>query len=538
MEIHDNNTGKSLNRYFLPLAGFQSYGRMITLMAAISFLVLALSIYFFHTIDFTPDIPIESGIISLVFLTNFFLSDYIKFFKKHLHITNFVLILLATSWGFWIGYRTHFPQNEILGLMLAVFAVTLLLDRPNHIIIFGLAVVAGFNILLSINGDAFSNLIVLTLFIIIMVSIGYIITSARLELMEKLSANEELLELIFQNASDAFILLEPDTLKLIKWNDRAEEWFFENKHQQKQKKIKLPEEILREIKIFGNSKENTRFGELDYSNLQRQKKWAYLNLNRIHFHNHSLIMANLTDITALKTTSLTLDRNRQELEIRNKELKDFAHIASHDLQEPLRMVGSFVQLLEKKYITQLDEKAKVYMQHVTSGVSRMQNLIRDLLIISRLQRSEQIRINTELEDIICDVMQNIKPMIEQSGASIAYDKLPALDVNPTQILQLLQNLITNAIKFQTKNALPMISITAEKKGVEWQIGVKDNGIGIDPLYHTKIFEIFKRLHNQSEYQGTGIGLAICKKIVEQHGGRLWVESESGKGSVFWFTIKD
>lgn len=532
LKIHHDR--ESLNQPFLPMTGIQGYGRIISLMAGISFLILSISLYFIQTPANKIGVPIESGIISIMFLVNFVLSGHLEFFKKHLQLINLILILLATGWGFWVGYLTHFPQNEILVFMLLVFAVTLLFDKPNYIVLFGLIVVTGFNILLSINGDESSNLIMLTLFIIIMISVGYLITSARQDLLQKLGADEELLELIFRNASDVFLLLDQDTLELKKWNEKAANWFGSNSG--KQNSISLSEIITTEIKKFAVSSKLSQFEEVDFLDNLKNKKWAYLNLNKLEFRGHSLIMANLSDVTELKMITISLNQNQQELELRNKELKDFAHIASHDLQEPLRMVGSFVQLIEKKYISQLDEKAGTYIKHVTDGVNRMQNLIRDLLIVSRLQRSEFIRIETDLEDIVFDVTQNIRSLIEQSGASIAYDKLPIVKANPTQMLQLLQNLISNAIKFQTNNTLPLISIMSEKKGSKWQIGVKDNGIGIDPLYHTKIFEIFKRLHNQSEYQGTGIGLAICTKIVEQHGGRIWVESESGGGSTFWFTL--
>lgn len=224
-----------------------------------------------------------------------------------------------------------------------------------------------------------------------------------------------------------------------------------------------------------------------------------------------------------------------KLKISNKELEQFAYVASHDLQEPLRMVSSFTQMLEKRYKDHLDEDANEFMGFIVEGAQRMKNLIDDLLAFSRLNKEAQ-----EFEDILMeialeDVLTNLKPYILESNAQITHDPLPVIKADRSQINQLLQNLIFNAIKFHGDNT-PNIHISVEELEKEWLFGVRDYGIGIDSDHHEKIFHIFKRLHTREQYPGTGIGLAICKRIVERHRGQIWVESEPGKGSTFYFTI--
>jgi PAS domain S-box-containing protein len=243
----------------------------------------------------------------------------------------------------------------------------------------------------------------------------------------------------------------------------------------------------------------------------------------------------LTDITERKKAEETLKLKLEELAISNAELEQFAYVSSHDLQEPLRMITSYLQLLQRRYQGQLDNKADKYIHFAVDGASRMQNLIQALLELSRVSRisKEPKTINCNL--ILSQTLSNLKLMIKDNKATISYDTLPEVMADSTQLGQVFQNLIFNGIKFHSEEA-PKIHISAEKKASEWVFSVQDNGIGIDPQYSGKIFEIFKRLHSRDEYSGIGIGLSICKKIVEGHGGRIWVESELGKGSVFYFTL--
>ena len=232
----------------------------------------------------------------------------------------------------------------------------------------------------------------------------------------------------------------------------------------------------------------------------------------------------------------------RELEIANKnlirsneDLEKFAYIASHDLQEPLRMISSFTQLLARRYRNQLDQDADEFIDYIVNGTQRMKQLINDLLDFSRVKTRGKPFIETSLDIILASVKQNLMRIIKENTAQITHDPLPAVAVDPSQLSHVLQNLIANGIKFRSQE-IPHIHISAKKQESDYIISVKDNGIGIEPEYFDTIFIIFKRLHSISEYPGTGIGLAISKRIVERHGGKIWVESEPGKGSTFYFSL--
>jgi PAS domain S-box-containing protein len=224
-----------------------------------------------------------------------------------------------------------------------------------------------------------------------------------------------------------------------------------------------------------------------------------------------------------------------KLEISNSELEQFAYVSSHDLQEPLRMVGSFSQLLEKRYKNRLDEDADDYIGFIVEGANRMKDLIDDLLVFSQLNTDAKEFKLTDLVNILDDVLSNMKASIEENNAIITYEQLPIISVDHVQIRRLFQNLISNAIKFN-HNKPAEIHIFAKESEYEWLFGVSDNGIGIDTEHQKQIFKIFNRLHTREKYPGTGIGLAISKRIVKRHGGRIWVESEPGEGATFYFTI--
>jgi signal transduction histidine kinase len=230
-----------------------------------------------------------------------------------------------------------------------------------------------------------------------------------------------------------------------------------------------------------------------------------------------------------------LARKVEELARSNHDLEQFAYVASHDLQEPLRMVAAYTQLLAERYRGKLDENADKYIGYAVEGALRMQTLILDLLAFSRVGRAETDCKNGECNIALNNALENLRSAIEESGAVVTHDHLPAVAVDPSQLVQLFQNLIGNAIKFHGKEA-PAIRVSAEKQDATWLFAVADNGIGVSSQYKDKIFVIFQRLHTREEYSGNGVGLAICKKIVEHHGGRIWVESELGCGATFHFTL--
>ncbi len=227
-----------------------------------------------------------------------------------------------------------------------------------------------------------------------------------------------------------------------------------------------------------------------------------------------------------------------QLQRSNQELEHLAFIAAHDLREPLRKVKIYTELLAESYQGQLDEQADKYMTHITDGALRMQTQLRDLLTYSQLLKEELVVEPIDLEWVLKQTVSDLSTTMETSNAVITANPLPTVQGNPKQIAHLLSHLIDNAMKFRSEST-PTIHITAEFQSNQgqWLIGVRDNGIGIKPQYAERIFEIFQRLHNRAKYPGTGIGLAICRKIVERHGGRIWVESDLGVGSTFYFTLK-
>ena len=230
-----------------------------------------------------------------------------------------------------------------------------------------------------------------------------------------------------------------------------------------------------------------------------------------------------------------LQKLLEDLKRSNTELQQFAYIASHDLQEPLRMVSSFMQLLEQRYKGKLDKDADEFIQYAVDGAVRMQRMINDLLSYSRIGTKVKPFGPVDCNKILADVRANLKLSIEETGAMITADPLPIVNGDASQLLQVFQNLLANAIKFRG-DKVPEIRIRAEQHEQEWQFSVQDNGVGFDQAYVEKIFVIFQRLHTASKYPGSGIGLTICKKIIERHHGRIWAESELGKGAIFYFTL--
>ncbi len=249
------------------------------------------------------------------------------------------------------------------------------------------------------------------------------------------------------------------------------------------------------------------------------------------------------DITQQKESELLLKELNEKLKTRaeelansNVELERFAYVASHDLQEPLRMVSSFLQLLQKKYEPQLDETANKYIGLAVDGANRMKRLINDLLQFSRITSSAIALQAIDLNEILDELQELFKLKLQSCDGVILVEKLPVINADKTPMMQLLQNLISNALKYRSEERPPVISVSAREGLLEWTFVVEDNGIGIEPKFFEKIFVIFQRLHNKNEYSGTGIGLAICKKIVERFNGKIWLESVVGNGSKFYFTI--
>lgn len=308
----------------------------------------------------------------------------------------------------------------------------------------------------------------------------------------------------------------------------------------------LEQVIQKRQLVFSDSKQD--FWEDEYRFLRRNGEFAFIYDRGYIFRDKEgkpvRMIGATKDITEHKLSELQLkelygklEERASQLQLSNTELERFAYIASHDLQEPLRMVSSFLQLLEKKYQDSIDEKGREYIRFAVDGSLRMKRLINDLLDYSRVTTRKQQLETVNMQLVISDVLQNLSLQVAEKNAVIKTEVLPILPAaDKTQMVQLLQNLVGNALKYSGIKQ-PEIQIEAKEQNDEWLFSVKDNGIGFDEKFADKIFVIFQRLHNKTEYSGTGIGLAICKKIIDRHGGKIYAESVPGEGSTFWFTIK-
>ncbi len=260
-----------------------------------------------------------------------------------------------------------------------------------------------------------------------------------------------------------------------------------------------------------------------------------ISLSPLETEEGPLVSAAIRDATERKEAQDRLELYAKQLQRSNLELQQFAYVASHDLQEPLRAVATFCDLLRRRYRGRLDEEADQWIEFAVDGARRMQTLIQDLLAYSRLESRAGPIAPVDCEAVFGRAVANLGSAIEETAACITHDPLPTLEGDFGQLVQLFQNLLGNAIKFRSSEPV-RIHVSAEQSGDGWRFSVRDNGIGLDPKYAERIFELFKRLHPADEYPGSGIGLAICRKVVERHGGRIWVQSQPGVGSTFYFTI--
>jgi PAS domain S-box-containing protein len=297
--------------------------------------------------------------------------------------------------------------------------------------------------------------------------------------------------------------------------------------------------LLDDQRVLGTDKPMTNEERSDFGGSGRMR-WSLVTKVPLHDVSGSLIgLVGIShDITERKRQEEETKRIAAELARSNAELEQFAYVASHDLQEPLRAVASCVQLLKKRYEGKLDDRAEEFISHAVEGTKRMQALIMDLLSYSRVGTHTHPFAPTNCEEVINDVLANLSIAIEESGAIVTHDPLPTLVADESQLSQVFQNLIGNALKFRAEGRKPEVRVTARKDGEQWIFSVADNGIGIEPQYYERVFRVFQRLHTRSKYPGTGIGLAIVKKIVERHGGRIWIESQLEMGTTFFFTLPE
>ncbi len=381
---------------------------------------------------------------------------------------------------------------------------------------------------------------------------GILVTAAirditeRNQVEEALRQSEERLSLLVHGVKDYAILMLDPAGRITTWSEgaeringyRAEEIIGEHFS-----KFYMPEEVASDKPSQG-LKIAAEQGSFEEEGWRVRKDgsrfWASVVITALHDKTGQLRgFGKVTrDITERKKSAEHLLKTLKELERSNEELQQFAYVASHDLQEPLRMVASYTQLLAKRYKGRLDSDADEFIAYAVDGSNRMQALIHDLLAYSRAGTNGKVLREISSEDAFKEALTNLRAAIEESGAVVTHDSLPAITTDATQLAQIFQNLVGNAIKYRGPE-VPHVHVSAAKNGgKEWIFSVRDNGMGIDPQYFERIFILFQRLHGRREFEGTGIGLAICKKMLERLGGRIWVESQPEKGSTFYFALPE
>ncbi|MBS3753515.1 MAG: PAS domain S-box protein [Anaerolineales bacterium] len=362
----------------------------------------------------------------------------------------------------------------------------------------------------------------------------------RKRIEKALRASEEEFREIFNATSDALILLDEEG-RIAQVNETASELYgyareemltLDPRHLIHPDYHHVYQQFLADLEkkgeFSGETMDIRKSGDSFYTDVRG---------TTVRFQGQEYILAAIRDVTEQKEAELKLEETMRELERSNEELQRFAYVASHDLQEPLRMVTSYLQLLVRRYGDRLDGDAQEFIDYAVDGASRMKQLINDLLTYSRVDTRGVSLQPVDVEQVLDDVLENLQFRVEETEAGIIRHPLPIVPGDKSQLEQLFQNLIDNALKFRGNEA-PRVEVGAEKGDGEWVFSVKDNGIGMDSRFKDRVFIIFQRLHTRDEYEGTGIGLAVSKRIVERHGGEIWYESEPGEGTTFYFTIPD
>jgi PAS domain S-box-containing protein len=360
-----------------------------------------------------------------------------------------------------------------------------------------------------------------------------------------LHPDEETTRLIINSALDAIVCINKKGFIII-WNPQAEKIFGWKEEEIKGRLLTetiIPEQYRSQhqagMERFLKTGQYTLLNKLiELPALHRSGKEFPIELTvvPVRQNEHYFFCAFIRDITERKEAEARQKQYAEDLKQKNTELEQFAYVASHDLQEPLRTVSGFVELLKRHYKDAADESVNKYINYITDASDRMRRLVQDLLDYSRLGKLrilEQIDCNLVVQNVLSDLTM----AIQESHAVVEVDPLPVIEGYLTEIKQLFQNLLSNSLKFRKPGEPPVIKVSVTAHEDHWLFSVTDNGIGIDEKYWTRIFIIFQRLHTKTEYEGTGIGLAHCKKIAELHNGKIWLDSTPGKGSTFYFTIK-
>jgi PAS domain S-box-containing protein len=380
-------------------------------------------------------------------------------------------------------------------------------------------------------------------------SIRYAVQNRRI--LEALREREDRFRSLVQNSSDIISVLAADgTIKYIS-NSCERVLGYEQMELVGKNALEFihPQDLPETQETFEQlSAEDDATLSAEFRFLHDNGSWRVLETTGSNHLNHPSIkgiVANARDVTEQRLAEKKAERYAADLERSNRELEQFGYVISHDLREPLRMVSSFLRLLEQRYGDQLDAKGKEFIDYAVDGAERMQDMIRALLNLSRVETRGEPLAPVDCEVVLKRTLNALQRTIKENEAEITHDPLPTVMADQAQLGQIFQNLIANAIKFRKEDEAPRVHISASptpqptsRTGErEWVFSVEDNGIGLDPNQANRIFQVFQRLHTEEEYPGLGLGLALCKRIVERHGGRIWVESEPGAGSTFYFTLE-
>jgi PAS domain S-box-containing protein len=394
----------------------------------------------------------------------------------------------------------------------------------------------------GLNGLQKSIVLSLLSSIIAMIGILFLIDINRKTNLE-LKQYESNYHQVFDAVNDAIFIQDPNDGRILEVNKKAGEMFgfdkkfFINKNTDM---INIVEEGYSESKVQDRIEMalqgTPNVFEWRVKSADNRHFWVEVSLKKAEISGNAVVLSVVRDIDERKLTEIKMKELVEDLKRSNSELQEFAYVASHDLKEPLRMVSSYVQLLAKRYSGKLDKDADDFIGYAVSGAKQMQNLIEDLLAYSRVGTKGADFENVDMNILLKRTEDNFKFALSDKKGVLKFGQIPEVFGDLTQIEQLIRNLISNSIKFSRKDISPVIEISAEKQGNMLKFRVADNGIGIEPKYFDRIFVIFQKLHSRDEYEGTGIGLSICKKIVERHGGQIWVESEPGFGTTFYFTL--
>lgn len=355
-----------------------------------------------------------------------------------------------------------------------------------------------------------------------------------------LHESEQRYRAIFDESPDGILIIDLKTGKAVEFNDVAHRQLGYGREEfaglslaDYEAKERIEEIQARIEKIRRNERDDF---ETEHRTKSGEIRNVAVSAQILTLGEHQYLYAIFRDITELRQAQEGLRQYAVSLERSNKELEHFAYVASHDLQEPLRKIGSFTELLARKYQGQLDEKADAYIGYIVDGAQRLQTLINDLLAFSRVTTKGKEFEPVDCNALLARVQLDLELAVKESSARLSVGDLPTVMADAVQLGQVFQNLIGNAIKYCASGEAPEIDVAAVAREGEWLFSVRDSGIGIEPQHFERVFQLFQRLHTREEYSGTGIGLALCKKIIERHGGKIWLESAAGRGSTFFFTL--